>query len=81
MRSCAAGVGTSGITALGRQRDRFLTDALLDGTARITDVDVNGDGDGDGDGNGDDNVKGDLLLSDGSIVSLLSPHIDNNGDN
>ena len=44
-------------------------------------MDVSGDGDGDGDGNGDDNVKGDLLLSDDSIISLLLPHIDDNGNN
>ena len=42
-------------------------------------MDVNGNGDGDG--NADDNIKGDCLLSDGSIISLLSPHIDNDGNN
>ena len=43
--------------------------------------DADGDGDGDGDGNGDDNVKGDLLLLDGIIISLLSPHIVDDSNN
>jgi len=81
LRSCVAGVSTGGSTRAWTAGRQVLTKALLDNAARICDVDVNGDGDGDGNGDGDDNVKVDLLLSDGSIISLLSPHIDNNGNN